>query len=147
MNRRLYLTVTALVLLAAVLGLTEASTVVYPCPIFGIARLPHAWSCGRFVQCVNGEALVQECTAGAHYNPDTEQCMDPWYANCRVEQSPCPKWSDPQDLWYLSHGTQCDKYFMCYNNEPREFSCAYGFVWNATVNKCEPSVSGTCPQV
>lgn len=117
----------------------RSSRNVYPCPLFGETRLPHSWSCSRYIQCINLVAVEEQCADGLHYNADTQQCMEPAQARCTVEDNPCPKWSDPEDMVYLSNPRSCDSYFLCFMGEAKPLACADGFVFNATTNQCDRS--------
>lgn len=130
-----------LALLAAMGGISHArsSRNVYPCPLFGETRLPHAWSCSRFIQCINVDAVEEHCAEGLHYNAETQQCMDPSRANCTVEDHPCPRWSDPEDMVYLSNPRSCDRFYLCFNGEAKPHQCADGLTFNLTTNQCQSS--------
>lgn len=113
------------------------TTNVYPCPQSRITRLAHSWSCSKFVQCVNGYATERDCAHGLLFNKEHQQCMHPRDANCIVEDSPCPRWTDLEDLIYLTTESG-SKYFMCLNGEPIPMQCAEGFVFDRRKLQCDP---------
>lgn len=132
----------SLALLAALVGLSAGSHVssdVYPCPHSGVVRLAHASSCSKFVQCVNGFAVEEECAQGMFFSTEHQYCTEPVYAKCTVEQNPCPAWTDVERLVFLTNGRNCNNYFMCFDGKPLSFNCAPGFSFNANTNQCDQS--------
>lgn len=127
------------ILAIAAFGLTAANRItdnVYPCPHSGTTRLAHVSSCSKFVQCVNGFAVEEDCATGLFYSEEHQQCTTPELANCRVESSPCPRWTDPENLVFLSNGRDCQRYFLCYDAQPLQMECAPGLSFDARTNKC-----------
>lgn len=111
---------------------------VYPCPHSGATRLAHSWSCSKFVQCVNGHAVEKECVQGLLFSVDHQQCLHANKVNCTVEDSPCPRWTDPEDIFYLT-SVNGSKYFICQNGLPMPMQCANGFVFNRKELQCDPA--------
>lgn len=130
----------SIALVAALVGLSTANRVltnVYPCPHSGTTRLAHASSCSQFVQCVNGVAVEEECADGLFFSAESQQCTTPQLANCGVERKPCPAWTDPADLVYLTDGRNCNNYFLCFDGQPQSMQCASGLTFNSNTNKCD----------
>lgn len=130
------LSTTLLCSLIALSAATRVTQEIYPCPHSGTTRLPHSSSCDKFVQCVNGYAVEEDCAKGLFFSQERQMCTPEWQANCVVEQSPCPTWTDPENLVFLSNGMQCDRYFMCFNGKPIEMQCASGLTFNSRTNQC-----------
>lgn len=144
---KLFLTVA---LAAALVGLTTANRIltdVYPCPHSGTTRLAHASSCSQFVQCVNGVAVEESCADGLFFGAERQQCTTPQLANCSVERKPCPAWTDPTDLVYLTNGRDCNNYFMCFDGEPTSMQCASGLTFNANTNQCDAKVCSVSREI
>lgn len=126
--------------LVALVGLTTANRVftnVYPCPHSGTTRLAHASSCSQFVQCVNGVAVEENCASGLFFSAETQQCTTAALANCQVEKKPCPTWTDPENLVFLTNGGNCNNYFLCFDGEPISMECASGYTFNSATNQCD----------
>lgn len=134
--KSLLLPITLLCSLIVLSGSTRVTQEIYPCPHSGTTRLPHSSSCNKYVQCVNGFAVEEDCARGLFFSPDQQMCTPEWQANCVVEQSPCPTWTDPENLVFLSNGMQCSQYFMCYNGQPIVMQCASGLTFNSSTNQC-----------
>lgn len=113
------------------------TTNVYPCPHSGATRLAHSWSCSKFVQCVNGFAAEKNCVRGLVFSEEHQQCMQPNEANCVVEDSPCPRWTDPEDIFYLT-SAEGSNYFMCLDGAPLSMQCASGYIFNRRELQCDP---------
>lgn len=126
--------VTALVGLSAA---NRASTDIYPCPHSGTTRLAHLSTCSQFVQCVNGVAVEESCADGLFFDEESQKCTTAALANCNVEQTPCPKWTDPENLVFLTNGNSCNQYFMCYDGEPLALECASGLNFNSRTSQCD----------
>lgn len=130
-----------LVLYVTVTTANRITTNVYPCPDAGFSRIPHSWSCSKFVQCVNGAAVEQDCARGLFYSAEHEYCTNPTTANCDIDERPCPRWTEPDDLVVLGDGESCNQYYMCFDGEPTAFQCAPGLNFNGETNQCD---SETC---
>lgn len=117
------------------------STQVYPCPHTGATRLAHAWSCAKFVQCVNGVAVERDCGEGLFFSVTHQYCTTPSSAGCEVEQRLCPQWTETDDLVYLGDARNCNQYFMCFDGQPLALSCAPGLGFDHSTNQCS---SDTC---
>lgn len=113
------------------------TTNVYPCPHSGLSRLAHSWSCSKFVQCVNGYAVERDCIRGTRFSEQYQKCTFPDYSDCGVEKSPCPRWTDPEDLIFLTnqHGAV---YYMCQNGEPMPMMCPINLFFNREKQVCDP---------
>lgn len=127
--------------MAAAIQLSSA-TAIYPCPPFGIYRLPHSTSCGRYVQCFAGVAVERNCGTGLQYNAKMEKCMDATLADCSRNQ--CPLFNDPANLVYLADYLDCGKYYLCHDNEAKPFQCAEGLHWDEKNEYCTTPVEAEC---
>lgn len=117
-------------------------TTQYPCPPFGLTRLPHSTSCEKYIQCFAGEAVERECGPDLHYNAEKENCMEPNLASCYRPQ--CPLYNDPANLVYIADYLECDKYYLCYNNEPYQYRCAEGLHWDEDNEVCTSPAEAEC---
>lgn len=122
--------------------MAEITSTIYPCPPFGLSRLPHSTSCDKYVQCFAGEAVVQECGTGLHYNTTAEKCMDSSIADCY--RTVCPLYNDPEGLVYLPDYLDCEKYYLCYDNEPKPYRCADGLHWDEENQYCTSPAEAAC---
>jgi hypothetical protein len=100
--------------------------------------------CGTYVNCVGGQATIQECPEGLAFNSATIQCDWPdQVEDCdasRFLRFQCPgvrvdaelghpRYSDPSD---------CRKFFVCIDNtKPRAHSCSVGSVFNPQIGVCD----------
>lgn len=122
--------------LAGVSSGNQVSNSIYPCPHSGTTRLAHSFSCSQFVQCVNGVAVEEHCATGLFFSEVTQQCTTPRNANCSVEQTPCPKWTDPENLVFLTNGQNCNNYFMCFDGQPLSMNCDSGLSFSSNSSQC-----------
>lgn len=136
--------ISKLILLVCLVGALEARSAVYPCPIFGLGRLAHSWSCSSYVQCVNGDAVEVGCAPGLHFNAQIEECIEPARAACTVEDNPCPVHTDSLDMVYLTDAQNCENYYLCYDNQPQRFQCAPGYLWDPVRQFCNIDYRVNC---
>lgn len=128
--------------LATVTLCCASHTTIYPCPPFGLARLPHSTACDMYIQCFAGEAVERSCGSGLHYNVTAEKCMDQNIAECTRTQ--CPLFNDPSHLVYFPDYLECDKYYLCHDNELRAFRCADGLHWDEEREYCTSPAEAEC---
>ncbi|XP_055692104.1 peritrophin-1-like [Lutzomyia longipalpis] len=135
------------VLVLALATVAYADTTLYPCPSYGLARLPHASSCAHFVQCVSGVAVIRECAPGFYFSTETGECKHPYLANCDLPERPCPLFNDPENLVFLPDANQCDVYHLCYFGDPIQFRCADGLHWDPVNENCNYPSLANCQAV
>ena len=126
----------------ALRGTWATHSVIYPCPPFGLALLPHSTSCDKYIQCFAGVAVERDCGPGLHYNQTQEKCIDMSKADCY--RNSCPLFNDPENLVYLPDYTDCTKYYLCYNNEPKAYHCAEGLHWSEEDQHCTTPALANC---
>ncbi|XP_055685508.1 protein obstructor-E-like [Lutzomyia longipalpis] len=131
----------AIVLLISAVG---ATTVIYPCPELGLARLPHATSCTKYVQCISGIHVIHECAEGLRYSSFNNRCRLPNLAGCGHDEFLCPLFHDPENLVYLADNDDCAVYYLCYNGVPQRFDCDEGLHWNVRDRKCDFPERANC---
>lgn len=117
-------------------------TAIYPCPPFGLYRLPHTRSCEKYIQCFAGEAVERDCGPGLEYSQSAEKCMEPALAQCY--RTSCPLYNDPAQLVYMPDLLECDKYYLCHDNEPIPYRCAEGLHWDEVREYCTSPAEAEC---
>ncbi|GAB0098655.1 hypothetical protein DMENIID0001_144240 [Sergentomyia squamirostris] len=122
-------------------------SVQYPCPNVGYRRLPHTSSCDKYVQCLGEEAYVVKCARGLHFNTLEMKCMEPEQAACTVDRQPCPLYNDHKNPVYLTSNSDCNSYFLCYNNVPVSFKCAEGLHFDPFAWQCRHPDISLCDKV
>uniref|UniRef100_A0A1B0DLW1 Chitin-binding type-2 domain-containing protein n=1 Tax=Phlebotomus papatasi TaxID=29031 RepID=A0A1B0DLW1_PHLPP len=123
--------------IVVLISAVSASSVIYPCPETGIARLPHATSCTRYIQCISGIPVVRHCAEGLRFSTINDRCRTPDVAGCGHDEFLCPLFDDPENLVYLSDNENCSIYFLCHNGVPERFECDPGLQWNIRDQKCD----------
>lgn len=68
--------------------------------------------------------------------------MDESIAEC--SRSQCPLFNDPANLVYFPDYLECDKYYLCHDNELRTYRCAEGLHWDETNNYCTSPAEAEC---
>lgn len=117
-------------------------TAIYPCPAFGLARLPHSTSCSKFIQCFAGTAVELDCGPGLAYKWEIEECVPKENSGCY--RNHCPLYNDPGNLVFLPDYMDCDRYYLCHNNEPVSYRCAEGLHWDETNEFCATPADAEC---
>ncbi|XP_055856406.1 protein obstructor-E-like isoform X1 [Episyrphus balteatus] len=120
---------------------------------FGYYRIGDKSNCGTFKNCASGVAHVLECPEGLAWNAETYQCDWPdLVADCDAEAYlgfKCPQIAksnllgDEEYRFYISP-SDCSKYFICINGQPRINSCGEGYGFNPEINACDGLENITC---
>lgn len=102
------------------------------CRSNNLEAISHPFDCNMFYLCVNGLPMLRSCAPGLHFNIDTNQCMKPEEANCRLTE--CPPYNLP--LTFLPSNRSCSEYSICYFGEPILHLCADGLHWDQENEWC-----------
>ncbi|XP_076044156.1 chitinase-3-like protein 1 [Oratosquilla oratoria] len=95
---------------------------------------PHE-DCNKFWHCVNGMAILDLCSPGTVFNPDTLMCD--WEAN--VDTSHCRLWICEVDNVFYP-GVKCDEYYLCTGGAPLLQHCPDGLYWNQNIHGCDDPI-------
>jgi len=124
----------------------EAAISTPHCPrLYGV--FPDENKCDVFWSCWNGEASRYQCAPGLAYNRESRVCT--WadqVAECKVEEVgsgfQCPDIGDVATGSFSRHAhpDDCRKYYVCLNNNAREYGCPLGTVFKIG----DDDVSGFC---
>lgn len=138
------ISVFAFLLIVAVAAQIASATLstIYPCPPFGLSRLPHSTACDKYIQCFAGKSVERDCGPGLAYDEKSEECLPQDLAQCHRNQ--CPLFNDPAKLVYLPDYLDCEKYYLCYNNEPQVYRCAEGLHWDEEREYCTSPAEAEC---
>ncbi|XP_058125642.1 peritrophin-1-like [Anopheles ziemanni] len=118
--------------------------------------LPHPAFCELFLICSHGNAVVSVCPPGLHWNDQAKRCDYPEQANCEqpgifpdapTRDNQCPEVYDPDHMVYISHESECGKYYICDPyGVPLLQECPAGLHWNPLVNYCDFPANVPCKQ-
>lgn len=84
--------------------------------------------------------MEEQCADGLLFDEAQQRCTTPALANCTVEHNPCPRWTDAEQLVFLTNGNNCSNYFMCFDGQPLTMQCASGLRFNRDTNQCDSSL-------
>lgn len=116
------------------------------CPESGISRMPNVFSCTEFYLCLAGFQIPRSCADGLEFSRSQNRCVPAEESDCDVPARPaeCPPSNDPNNVIFISHPYDCQKYFICYNGFPEEFDCGPGLHWNPERNWCIREEDSSC---
>lgn len=112
----------------------------FECPPTGIHTLAYPWSCRRFVRCIAGNALIQECAPGLYFDAVLGQCNVFEIANC----NPCQE-KEASELVFVRDERNCSRFSICIGQVLSENTCAQGLYFDPRVNSCARSENVECP--
>lgn len=112
----------------------------FGCPPDGIHSIKYPASCSRFIRCIFGNGLVQDCAPGLHFDIVRGQCNTQELANC----NPCRGNSDNQ-LTFTRDSFNCARFSMCIGRVLSENTCAAGLYFDTVLNTCALSENVDCP--
>lgn len=114
------------------------------CPnLYGI--FPANNNCRTFYSCWNGEASKYECPPGLAYDVEERVCV---WAD-RVERCDdlevaegfvCPADEEQEQAGHYTrhaHPTDCRKFYVCIESQPRPYGCSFGTVFNIDTLQCD----------
>lgn len=104
------------------------------CPPRGLHKVPHPYSCSKYILCFDGVAVERLCSPGLYWNSELFRCVRRNDSDCLLP-SACPTYNDPDDIIFIP-GYNCTSYSICHNGKPVEFDCGEGFHFEPILNRC-----------
>ncbi|XP_039230887.1 proprotein convertase subtilisin/kexin type 5 isoform X2 [Drosophila yakuba] len=94
---------------------------------------PNPDNCAGYLECVNGNVVIQTCPDGDYFNSTLDKCVEDTCGVC-IGCTEGTKKADPSD---------CSKFQICVDGKYVSQSCASGYYWNSVNNECEVD-NGQC---
>jgi hypothetical protein len=112
------------------------------CPETGIKSISHPDNCEKYILCVNGMEIKQECPAGLHFSRTLRECTTPKKAECEVDEDreECPA----EGIKNISHPDNCEKYIICFNGMEIERNCPAGLHFSRELRECTDPEKAEC---
>lgn len=109
--------------------------------------VPHETDCDKFYMCMGPKETLKTCRKGQLFNKVKHRCDKAENVDCEntpttvnpfmfEETGHCPVDADPQRLVRVAHETDCDKYYLCYNNKEKLHTCKQGKLFSEKRNHC-----------
>ncbi|XP_025269905.1 uncharacterized protein LOC105251157 isoform X2 [Camponotus floridanus] len=111
----------------------------------------HETDCSLYYLCSNGKKILQQCTAGLHFNITLQICNYP-YKSCdlpdntysTITQNVCP--SNSTEKIRFPHNCKCTYYHECVNGKKILHKCPEGLHFDIVQKTCnDPYKSGCAP--
>ncbi|KAJ6647229.1 Peritrophin-1 [Pseudolycoriella hygida] len=112
----------------------------FGCPPDGIHALKYPGSCRRFIRCLFGNGIVQECAAGLYFDIVRGQCNTAEAADC----NPCRSNAADQ-VTFTRDPFNCTRFSMCIGAVLSENACGVGLYFDPTTNTCARAENVDCP--
>jgi peptidoglycan hydrolase-like protein with peptidoglycan-binding domain len=121
-------------------------------------HLPHKYDCTLFYKCDWGEAILQNCPKGLHFNPILSVCDWPKNAGCTPEvlqtappvttwnpdkEATCPA-DNSGDVVHLPHEYDCTLFYKCDWGVPILQDCPEGLHFNRILSLCDRPEDAGC---
>ncbi|KAI5853790.1 hypothetical protein BZA05DRAFT_444073 [Tricharina praecox] len=147
---------TILSLVASVsLASLASATVLGSCPSpsehSGTIFLTDRTDCNVFYICGNDGPVKFNCAAGLHFSPSTWVCDYPVSAGVSLASlasatvlGSCPSRSEHTGTIFLTDKTDCNAFYICGNDGPVKFTCAYGLAFSPTRLVCDYPANAGC---
>lgn len=118
------------------------------CPINGITYRPHPQDCAGYIACNEGVLSQRFCPRGNHFNPRTLECDKPENAQCLTSRVVVPQTPILPDCSgeerYFPDLVNCQRYFECEDQEPKQRTCPIGRMWDHSAQKCAIMNANLC---
>ncbi|XP_043650884.1 chitin-binding domain protein cbd-1 [Drosophila teissieri] len=98
---------------------------------------PNPDNCAGYLECVNGNVVIQTCPDGDYFNSTLNKCVEDT-CGCNGSGSSCTDGDLKVDP------TDCAGYLACSNGNWVSKQCADGAYFNATLETCVEDVDGVC---
>lgn len=111
---------------------------------------PYPNECGRYVQCINGTAIVKSCSGVLHFDPKKKHCDWPWAAGCGDSNlTPTPEPSSETvncdcNCCLKPMGKDCKSFILCINKVGFERTCSSGLLFNPQTENCDFAENVEC---
>lgn len=112
----------------------------FGCPPEGVHAIEYPGSCRRFIRCIMGNGLVQECAPGLYFDIVRGQCNTQEVANC----NPC-RANLPHEVTFTRDKFNCARFSMCIGTSLSENTCGAGLYFDPRINTCARSQDVECP--
>lgn len=93
--------------------------------------------------CFDGNQQDRDCPAGTHFSSFDQDCVDPEFANCSIEDEICTEYP-----FYLQHffrsSRSCSEYFLCYLHRLSHHHCPDGQIFDEVNRYCVPDDGPAC---
>lgn len=109
-----------------------------------VINIIHETDCTKYYSCINGRKYLHQCKSYApgqylHYDPRTNRCEWPWYAQCGSKVPTCAQYGYREIYPY-----NCTQYYECRNGQRVKLSCSNGEVFDSDSKMCLPSEQAIC---
>lgn len=128
----------------------ECEVTTFPPPIEincypdGIEMHPHPYSCQKYIMCFSGVQIEMECAPNLHWSIYEGFCTSQDLAECTIEKSLCPEIDDPSELVFIPSSRNCNRYYLCYNQQTIGMNCAPGKWFDPINNWCDLEENVNC---
>lgn len=94
--------------------------------------------------CFNGIENDRQCPNETHFSFYDQACVDPFYADCHIEEQKCAESIDTGLPVFLPNLRDCSSFFVCTNATSTLLPCAPGFHYVPELSRCAPVSSTNC---
>ncbi|KAH8307478.1 hypothetical protein KR044_013051, partial [Drosophila immigrans] len=112
------------------------------CELNKLTTFSYDRTCTKYVLCYFNIPVLRQCQDGLQYNADTDRCDFAQNVDCVDNE--CMRITDVNDLLFLPSKTSCDKYFLCANGKPTNYTCAEGLLFSTKCNCCDYPSKSDC---
>lgn len=114
------------------------------CPSGGVSRIPNPFSCTRYFLCFDGVPVERVCSSELFFSRSLSRCVRREESDCDLETNLCPEVNDPSNIIFLANQEDCQRYFICFDGQPKEMDCGPRLHWNSVNNWCIRAENSTC---
>lgn len=125
---------------AGLISIGFASGQDFGCPPDGIHSIKYSGSCRRFIRCIFGNGVIQECAPGLYFDIVRGQCNTAAAADC----NPC-RGNPSNQVTFTRDPFNCTRFSMCIGTVLSENACESGLYFNPNTNTCGRPETVDCP--
>ncbi|XP_059622859.1 protein obstructor-E-like [Phlebotomus argentipes] len=113
------------------------------CPDYETAMTnPESKTCDSFVRCLNGNRYFTKCPVGFMYDEVIGRCNLVSKAECFA--ATCTADMDPSTFVFVASKIDCQRYFICHQDNPTMRECGEGLMYNPLINGCDSERNVAC---
>ncbi|CRL08014.1 CLUMA_CG020982, isoform A [Clunio marinus] len=113
----------------------------------GISVIPHPYTCSKYTVCFDGLQNDRDCPQGLHFSTYEKKCVDPFLADCKLDQSLCEGSGNGNIPFFIASSRDCRAYYICIGDSLLPLMCAPGQHFLPEAGWCDLQEKSDCKQL
>ncbi|KAJ8925009.1 hypothetical protein NQ315_001174 [Exocentrus adspersus] len=112
-----------------------------PWPSGNLTFFPDPTNCSRYYECYEGNKYLMSCPSNLYWNELASVCDYLDNVECNNRNPVC---IGKPDGTYLPHPWECNKFYECVDQRPKETVCPGDLLWNEAILSCDYPTHTIC---